>query len=131
MALIPASSLYVLDYDANCPDAAHLSRTLPVFIGILRQRHPVTPILVVSRIPTASEGWNASARQVREARAGAQRQVVDDLRSGGDGRLAFVDGGALLGEDFDETTVDGSHPTDLGFLRMADALEPTIRGLLP
>ena len=29
-----------------------------------------------------------------------------------------------------EGTVDGTHPTDLGFLRMADAIEPTLRRAL-
>jgi hypothetical protein len=37
-----------------------------------------------------------------------------------------VPGDALLGRDGDDT-VDGTHPTDLGFLRMADALEPAVR----
>ena len=35
----------------------------------------------------------------------------------------------LLGDD-GEATVDGTHPTDLGFLRMADAIEPTLRRAL-
>ena len=36
----------------------------------------------------------------------------------------------LLGEDFTECSVDGVHQTDLGFLRMANGIEPTIRKLL-
>jgi len=36
----------------------------------------------------------------------------------------------ILEVDHHETTVDGGHPTDLGFLRMADALEPRFREIL-
>jgi len=35
----------------------------------------------------------------------------------------------LLGHD-QEATVDGTHPTDLGFMRMADAMEPVLRKAL-
>lgn len=130
IALVPRCALFVLDYDPNCPDAAHLSRTLPAFVGILRQRHPQAPILVVSRIPTAAEAWSQAAVASRRERAAAQRDGVEGLRAAGDGRIDFLDGGALLGDRFDECTVDGTHPTDLGFLRMADALEPALRRLL-
>jgi len=35
----------------------------------------------------------------------------------------------MLGED-GEGTVDGVHPADLGFMRMADAFEPAMRAAL-
>jgi len=37
--------------------------------------------------------------------------------------------GHLLGTD-NEGTVDSSHPTDLGFWRQADAMEPVLRGIV-
>ena len=43
--------------------------------------------------------------------------------------LYYLEGDGLLGED-GEDTVDSSHPTDLGFLRMADAFEPVLREML-
>jgi len=59
-----------------------------------------------------------------------QRAVVNRLRKAGDDLLFFKDGGALMGRDHDECTVDGSYPTDLGFLRIADALTPVLRQVL-
>ena len=48
-----------------------------------------------------------------------------------DKNVYFVDGKKMFGkEDRDMCTVDGSHPNDLGFLRMADMVEPVLRGLL-
>jgi lysophospholipase L1-like esterase len=35
----------------------------------------------------------------------------------------------VIGSD-GEATVDGSHPTDLGMVRYADALEPDLKKLL-
>lgn len=131
IALINDCALFVLDYDPNCPDAGHLARTLPVFIDILRRRHPKTEILVVSRPPSAGEARSAATAEGRQKRADAQRQVVARYRKNGDTALQFLNGGTLLGgDDFHECTVDGTHPTDLGFLRMADGLEPVIRKIL-
>jgi hypothetical protein len=44
--------------------------------------------------------------------------------------LLLVDGETLLGDDGD-ATVDGVHPTDLGFWRMATVLEPILKSVLP
>ena len=35
-----------------------------------------------------------------------------------------------LAADGGETTVDGVHPTDVGFIRLADALEPYLKKVL-
>jgi lysophospholipase L1-like esterase len=43
--------------------------------------------------------------------------------------LYYLPGESLLGADRDDTT-DGSHPSDLGFIRHADAFEPVLRNLL-
>ena len=46
-----------------------------------------------------------------------------------DGLVRYVPGDGLLGGD-GEATVDGSHPTDLGFMRMAERLMPVLRALI-
>lgn len=43
--------------------------------------------------------------------------------------LYWIPGERLLGDD-SEGTVDGVHPTDIGFLRMAEALAPHLRPLV-
>lgn len=130
IATLPAPALFVMDYEANCGDLAKMRETLPSFLAILRKRWPGTPLLVVSRIPYAHEAFDEAARQGRLARRDFQRATVARLRRAGDKAVAFLDGGGLLGENFTECSVDGAHQTDLGFLRMADGLERTIRKLL-
>lgn len=130
ISLIPHPSLLVLDYDANCHGLENLRRTLPEFIRILRGAHPGTPLLVISRIPAGSEHVQEYAAETRIERLEIQRDVVQGFREEGDERLFFQEGSVLLGENWDECTVDGSHPTDLGFMRMADSLEPVFRRIL-
>jgi hypothetical protein len=61
----------------------------------------------------------------REALRGEYRKLLDSGVTG----LHYIDGESLLGADRDDTT-DGSHPSDLGFLRHADAMESVIRSAL-
>jgi hypothetical protein len=51
------------------------------------------------------------------------------LRSAGLPALFYLEGEHLLGDD-NEGTVDSSHPTDLGFVRQADAFEAVLRPIL-
>lgn len=131
IATIEAPACLVLDYEANCVSTEMYKETLPRFIEVYRRVHPAVPVLVVSRIRYAQEHFNPSVRQPRLERKLFQQQLVQRLRDQGDHHIYFFDGSDLLGTDDDhECTVDGVHPTDLGFKRMADGLEQTIRTLV-
>ena len=60
----------------------------------------------------------------------ALRKAFRELTEGGDRRVFLMRGENLLGDYGREATVDGVHATDLGFVLMADALEPVLRTLL-
>ncbi|MFH1570681.1 MAG: SGNH/GDSL hydrolase family protein, partial [Gemmatimonadota bacterium] len=131
LAGIAPCALFVLDYEANSQGTERYRQTLPEFVRILREAQAETPILVVSRIRYASELVSASARRDREERLALARDLVEARRAAGDRHLHFCDGSGLLGdEDWEESTVDGVHPTDLGFHRLALHLEPVIREVL-
>jgi hypothetical protein len=129
IATIESPACLVLDYEANTGSLENLKSTLPDFIRILRDAHPRTPILVVSRIAFAPERTQAEALKRRLANRDYQRDTVAGFRKR-DPLIFFKDGGDLLGSDFDECTVDGVHPTDLGFLRMAQGLAPVLKVVL-
>jgi lysophospholipase L1-like esterase len=59
----------------------------------------------------------------------ALRDVYDQLCKEGVQGLQYCPCDTLLGTD-GEATVDGTHPTDLGFVRMADAIEPFLKTAL-
>lgn len=130
IAEIPDPACFILDYEANAGGLERLRQTLPAFISILRERHRATPILVVSGLACSPERFIEKEFQGRIERRDFQRGVVEGLRSAGDKHIFFQDGGELLGKHSDECTVDGQHPTDLGFMQIANGLEPTLRGIL-
>jgi hypothetical protein len=130
LADVPDPACLILDYEANCVSTELLQQTLPDFISIYRDKHPLTPILVVSRITHAKEKFDAQMARDRADRRQIQSLAVERQRGKGDTHIYFCDGSKLLGEDAHECTVDGSHPTDLGFLRMADGLTPILQRIL-
>lgn len=127
---IPHPACYVLDYDANVSSVELMEQTLPVFIGILREKQPQTPILVISRLLVADERYNQARFKLRAGKMQVQRDIVEGLKVQGDRHIEFLDGSSLMGEASLEGTVDGGHPTDLGFWFMANALTPIIQKML-
>lgn len=131
LSTIPDPACLIVDYEGNCVSTELFRQTLPQFISIYRTAHPLTPILVVSRIRYAREELTPHLYEMRIERQRFEQSLVNELREQGDLNIYFFDGSRSLGgADFFECTVDGSHPTDLGFLRMADALEPVLKTLL-
>lgn len=120
----------ILDYDSNCPSAEHLKVTLPDFINIYRSVHKDVPILVLSRIRYASYNHNSQVRLESSKRRKAQFETVKEFKSKGDDNIYFVNGSTLMGDYFEEMTVDGVHPTDLGFFKMAEGLYPILKTIL-
>lgn len=126
---IPNPGLLVLDYEANSVSPELFRSTLPEFIRIFRGRHPDVPIAVLPQIRFAREVIDRELFELRQLRKRIQSEVVQACREGGDERIYLLDGDSLLGPDFHECTVDGVHPTDLGFSRMAEYLTPVLRQL--
>jgi lysophospholipase L1-like esterase len=125
---ISGTSLIILDYEANANNT--IVNTLGPFVNILREKHPDTPILIMSKIRYALTPPGSTAYKELMSRRDFQKNLVDKRRSTGDENIYFLDGSEVLGDDYDECTVDGSHPTDLGSARIADALLPAIEEIL-
>ena len=117
-------SLFVYEYDYNAPTAEHLAATHEPFFRIIRKARPFVPVVMVSR---TGGKQTADAERRREIILTTYRHALD----AGDRNVYYIDGSTLFGEkDRDLCTVDGAHPTDIGFLRMADGMEPLLRKLL-
>ena len=50
------------------------------------------------------------------------KQTYENARLSGDGNVYFIDGAELMELCEESGTVDGTHPTDLGFFSMAKRL---------
>ncbi len=108
-------SAFVYDYDYNARDAQYLMETHKRMFDIVRAKHPTLPIIIITRP-------DINCSQDRLSRFEAIKATYDAAVSAGDKNVYFIDGSSFfkefegLGNDF---TVDGVHPTDLGFYLMA------------
>ena len=109
-------SAFVLDYDHNAPSAEHLKNTHEKLYLAFRKTHPDTPVIMVSK-PDINLRDNAQLD-----RRDIIRTTYENARRRGE-KVLFVDGYSLFaGEMREDCTVDGCHPNDLGFSRMADVI---------
>ena len=117
-------SVFVYDYDYNAPDVDHLKNTHEPFFKRIREAHPALPVIMMSR-PKARYNEDDKAR--REV----IRATYDNAVAEGDTLVRFIDGETLFGhEDSELCSVDGVHPNDLGFYRMAKTIRPVLEELL-
>ena len=68
-------------------------------------------------------------RKANEANHAALREAFAALQGEKVPQIYYLEGANLLGDD-GESTVDGSHPTDLGFTRQAAEFERVLRPVL-
>jgi lysophospholipase L1-like esterase len=122
------AAAFVIDCLPNLNPAQVAERTEP-FVKALRKAKPTTPILLVEdRTYANAPALPALAKRNADSRA-AFKKAFEALVEGGDKNLHYLAGEGLIGDD-GEGTVDGSHPTDLGFMRQADAFAEALKPLL-
>ncbi|WP_434587993.1 GDSL-type esterase/lipase family protein [Streptomyces sp. A5-4] len=129
LASLPAD-LLTLAFGTNCWSRAPFSapllhETVRAFIGLVREGHPRTPLLVVSPVlrPDAERRANAPGATLADLRT-ALESAVHDLITAGDTRLALLPGLGVLGP---EHLADGLHPNDAGHGVLAEAVAEALR----
>ena len=122
------ASVFVLDCLPNIDAKQVRERTEPV-VRMLREKHPETPILLVED-RTYSDAFLVQSKRNRNDSSRVElRKAYERLKEAGVKHLYYLEGEKLLGDD-NEGTVDSSHPTDLGFMRQAEAFRDALRPLL-
>lgn len=110
-------SVFVYDYDHNAPTPEHLERTHYKGYAKVRAAHPDVPIIMMTRPDFVASNSEMVAR--RDIVAATYRRALDE----GDKNVYFIDGQKVFATFIqDDCTVDGVHPNDLGFYRMAEEL---------
>jgi lysophospholipase L1-like esterase len=120
--------LIILDYEANASET--IVNSLEPFINTLREEHPETPLLIMSKIRYASETDGSPGYRLLMSNRNFQKKLVNEREVAGDKNIYFLDGSTVLGIDYYECTVDGVHPSDLGSKRISDALILAIENIL-
>lgn len=122
------AAVYVIDCLPNMGAKQVAERTEPL-VKLLRKARPEVPILLVEDRSYGSAFLEAGARARNESSRAALRAAYEALQAEGVTGLAYLPGAGLVGDD-GEGLVDGSHPSDLGFVRQADAFQGVLKRLL-
>ena len=122
------TDLFVIDCLPNM-NAKLVMERLPDFCRILRSKQLHTPILLVEDRTYADAFFCTDRAKVNQSNRAALGRAYSVLKREGIDNVHYLQGNNLLGID-GEDTVDGSHPTDLGFLRQAKVFFPAIQEIL-
>lgn len=121
-------AVFVLDCLPNMNAKDLQERAVPG-VKMLRAAHPETPILLVEDRNIQTGFLVQSRRTANDANHAALRDAYAALQQEKVPQLYYLKGDDLLGQD-GEGTIDGSHPTDLGFTRQAAEFERVLRPIL-
>jgi hypothetical protein len=122
------ASVFVLDCLPNM-SAKDVEERAEACVKLLRTAHPSTPILLVEDRNYPDGFLIPTRRERNESNHAALRTVYERLQQAKVGNLHYLKADDLLGDDGEGTT-DGSHPSDLGFVRQAKAFEKPLRKIL-
>lgn len=121
-------AVYVIDCLPNM-NGKLVGERAEALVTTIRKSRPTTPILLVEDRTFPASFINEGQRKHHSESRAALKKAYDALIAAGDKNLSYLAGDKLLADD-GEDTVDGSHPTDLGFVHQADAMQPAIEAAL-
>ncbi|MEE1238653.1 MAG: SGNH/GDSL hydrolase family protein [Acutalibacteraceae bacterium] len=116
-------SAFVYDYDHNAPTAEHLKKTHERMFKTVRQAHPETPVIILSRPKYYLTDDEKRRFEIIKA-------TYDNAVSAGDANVYLIDGKTLMADAIDNGTVDNCHPNDWGFACMAKAVGDVLEKIL-
>ena len=117
-------SVFVYDYDHNAPSVEHLEATHEPFFKLIREKNPDLPVIFMSRP-------KYYLTEVEIERKNIIEKTYNNAVNNGDENVYFIDGTTLMNDEICENgTVDGCHPTDLGFFSMAKRIMPLLEKIL-
>ncbi len=120
-------ALFVIDCLPNMTAEEITQRTVS-FVKKIRSVRPNTPILMVEHPNYAHTSWDVEARESIKEKNAAFLQQFNRLQKDRVTGLHYFKGDHSFGDG--DGTLDGVHPTDLGYTYYANVLEPAIRPLL-
>ena len=116
------AAAYLIDCLPNMT-AAEVTERVENVVKILREKRPNAAIILAEDRTYSDAYLIKSKRERNESSRKALREAFARMQESKIPNVIYLPGEGQLGAD-EEGTVDSSHPTDLGFLRMADFFEP-------
>ena len=99
------------------------------FLLRLRELRPDTPIVLVEDFPRTNSWVLSGPRNEIDEKNRKCREIAAELVKNGLTDFHYIPGIDFIGTD-GEASIDGIHPTDVGFIRAADSLEPILHEVL-
>ncbi|MCW3090760.1 MAG: acetylhydrolase, partial [Ferruginibacter sp.] len=123
-------SLFVLDCLPNLTGfaATEVKKRVAESVRELQSKRPGTPILLTEHDSYTDEEMVPAKKKSYQDVNTALREVFDSL-TGKQVKNIYYLAKNEINQDI-ETTVDGTHPNDIGMMRYADAYEKTIRTIM-
>lgn len=122
-------SAYMIDCLPNMVASEIKERTEPL-VRKLRAAHPLTPIILVEDRTLQNAFLVAGQMEYYHLKDRAElKAAFDRLQKDGVKNLFYIPGDDLFGKD-GEGSVDGSHPSDLGFMRQSEIFATVLAPLL-
>ncbi len=118
---------FLFDSFSN-PSAQQIDERLQSFVKTIRTAHPATPLIFLQTEVRESRNFNDKIRKFEDDKRAASEAGMHKLLKQ-DKHIYFLNPGMPLGDDH-EATVDGVHPSDLGFNRMLEVVQPQIIRIL-
>ena len=122
-----ACDAIVVDAFSNPGPEMIRERFLP-FVAAIRKAHPAVPLIFLQTIYRERANFDLKERAREEEKRRAARTVFEEAAKVYD-HIYFVDEPDLTGTDH-ITSLDGTHPDDLGYWRWANAIQPRIVKIL-
>ncbi|MEO7411889.1 MAG: SGNH/GDSL hydrolase family protein [Opitutaceae bacterium] len=122
------AAVFVIDCLPNMGPADVRTKAGPL-VRQLRAARPNTPIVLVEDRRQTNDWILPATARSHDANHAALREVFETLQREGVKNLHYIPGDHLYGDDSEGAT-DGSHASDLGFVRQADVMEPILRAAL-
>jgi hypothetical protein len=114
------ASFYVIDCLPNMTPKQVTDSVMPLAKAI-RAKNPETPIVFVENIEYARIPFEAGMKKSFDDKNKALKTEFGKLEASGMKNIYYISSANAIGTD-NEGTVDGTHMTDLGFMRYADYL---------
>ena len=118
---------FIFDTFSN-PKAEVIYENFDKFVDVVRASHPDVPMIFLQTERRETRNFNTKREKAESAKQNAAETVVK-RRMKTDRHMYFISSEGFLGNEH-IATVDGIHPTDLGFTYMLEVITPEIRKIL-
>ena len=115
---------FIFDVFSN-PKAEEIYDRFDAFVDIVRKAHPDVPMIFLQTERRETRNFSLAREKFESEKQSAAAKVIRE-RMKSDKDIYFITSEDFLGYEH-IATVDGSHPSDLGFTYMLESISPKIR----